>query len=554
VRVRRGGRASGGEHTGLDEDAVLGRATKPGHGALDGEVTARPRRVGKSPSAEQIRGSTILLAGRLLSKFTNSAATILIVRYLSQSEYGAFAYGLSIVGLGETVVTLGLDRAITRFVPIYEERGEYNKLFGTLVMVVGVVLGLSIAGYLLLLGLQGWIAGSLVRDRQVFGLLLILIVLSPIKALDGVLMGMFSVFSSPKAIFFRRNVLAPLLTITVVGMLVLGRANVRFLALGYVVAGLAGLSIYTWVLLRMMRQRGLLAHFSWQGLALPWAEVLAFTIPLLTSDLVYTVLTTSDVILLERYRGTVEIAALRAVQPVADANQIVFTAFTLLFTPLAARLFARNDRKGLNDLYWQTAIWIAVFTFPIFALTSSLARPLTVLLFGPRYEPSAIYLALLSIAYYVNSAFGFNGLTLKVYGLLRYIVGVNLAVMIVNLGLNLLLIPRYGALGAAIGTSATLIVFNVLKQVGLGLGTGINILDRRYLRVYMVIAANAAALYAVQAFVRPSVIVTVGLAAGASLIVLHLARSQLNIGEIFPELLRLPLVGRLLGAGSQPLP
>ncbi|MGH8883905.1 MAG: oligosaccharide flippase family protein [Egibacteraceae bacterium] len=555
MRVRRGGKANGrgaipGETPALvrvpgTPEGTLGTSLTTADG---GEVVAEPPPTGKTASAKQIRGSTILLVGRLLSKVTNAAATILISRYLSKSDYGAFAYGLSIVSLGETIVTLGLDRAVTRFVPIYEERGEYKKLFGTLVLVVGVVLGLSIGGYLLLLGLQGWIAGSLVRDRQVLGLLLILVVLSPIQAIDGLLMGMFSVFSSPKAIFFRRNVLAPLLTITVVGLLVLGHADVRFLAVGYVLAGVAGVGIYTWVLLRMMRKRGLSARFSWRGLELPWAEVLSFTIPVLTSDLVYTVLHTSDVVLLERYHGTVEIAAFRVVAPVADANQVVFSAFVLLFTPLAARLFARNDRRGLNDLYWQTAVWIAVFSFPIFALTSSLAHPLTVLLFGQRYGSSATYLALLSIAYYVNAAFGFNGLTLKVYGLLRYIVAMNFVVIVVNLGLNLLLIPRYGALGAAIGTSGTLIVFNVLKQAGLGLGTGIKILDRRYLRVYLVIAANAAALYVVQAFVRPSIVVTVALATVSSFLVLRLARSQLNVGEIFPELLRVPYVRKLLGA------
>lgn len=542
MRVRRGGGKA------LGKDLVAGDGTMaPPSTTIDGEITVEPPRAEKSASAKQIRGSSILLVGRLLSKLTNAAATVLIVRSLSKSDYGAFAYGLSIVSLGETVVTFGLDRAVTRFVPIYEERGEYQKLFGTLVMVVGVVLGMSIGGYLLLLGLQGWIAGSLVRDQQAFGLLLILVLLSPIRAIDGLLMGMFSVFSSPKAIFFRRNVLAPLLTMTVIGLLILFQAGVRFLAVGYVLAGFVGIALYTWILLRAMRQRGLTARFTWKGIDLPWKEVLPFTIPLLTSDLVYTVMNTSDAILLERYRGTAEIAAFRAVQSVAEANQIVFTSFMLLFTPLAARLFARNDREGLNDLYWQTAIWIAVFSFPIFALTSSLAQPLTVFLFGERYSSSAIYLALLSIATYVNAAFGFNGLTLKVYGLVRYIVAVNLTVIVVNLGLNILLIPRYGALGAVIGSSATLIVFNVLKQVGLGFGTGINILDRRYLRVYLVIAANAIALYGVQALVRPSTVVTVALAAMASLLVLRFARSQLNVGEIFPELLRLPLVRKLLG-------
>src|SRR5574342_386937 len=84
----------------------------------------------------QIRGSSLLLVGQLLAKGVNFGIQVMIVRYLSRSDYGAFAYGLSIVALGESIATFGLDRAITRYVPIYHEQRDYNKMFGTLFMVV----------------------------------------------------------------------------------------------------------------------------------------------------------------------------------------------------------------------------------------------------------------------------------------------------------------------------------------------------------------------------------------------------------------------------------
>ena len=114
---------------------------------------------------------------------------------------------------------------------------------------------------------------------------------------------------------------------------------------------------------------------------------------------------------------------------VANAHTFFNLGISLVFlpfTPLAARMFARHDREGINQLYWQTAIWIAVLSFPLFALTFSLADPLTVTLFGERYEGSAVYLSLLALGYYFNAALGFNGLTLKVYGRLRYIVTINI--------------------------------------------------------------------------------------------------------------------------------
>jgi O-antigen/teichoic acid export membrane protein len=210
-------------------------------------------------------------------------------------------------------------------------------------------------------------------------------------------------------------------------------------------------------------------------------------------------------------------------------------------------MFARNDREGINNLYWQNAIWIAIMSFPIFAVTFSLAQPTTVLLYGARYQESAIILALLSFGYYFNAALGQNGLTLKVYGKLRYIVTLNISTAVVNLAINLLLIPKYGALGAAIGTTSTLVLHNILKQSGLRLGTGINLFDRRYFRVYLIITLSVLGLLLVQLLTSAPVYISVVLAGLASLLVIRLNRQLLNVEQTFPELLRLPLVRQLLG-------
>jgi O-antigen/teichoic acid export membrane protein len=296
-----------------------------------------------------------------------------------------------------------------------------------------------------------------------------------------------------------------------------------------------------------MRAQGVFDHFNRKAIEIPWREILSFTIPLLTSDVLYAVMNTMDVIVLERSRGSVDVAALRAVHSTAVLNSLVMSSFALLFTPFAARLFARNDREGINNLYWQTAIWIAVISFPIFALTFSVAQPITLLLYGQRYAQSGIILALLSLGYYFDSALGFNGLTLKVYGKVRYSVVINVLAGVFNLGAILLLIPRYGALGAAIGTTSALIVHNILKQAGLRLGTGINLFEWRYFRVYLVILLCALGLLLVQVVTSAPFYVSIALAALASTVVIGLNRKLLKVGQNFPELLRLPLARRLFG-------
>lgn len=505
---------------------------------------------GEAATKKQIRGSSLLLAGRILSLGINFAVQVIVVRYLTKADYGAFAYALSLVSFASSIITFGLDRSVTRFVPIYDEQGEYRKLFGTIALAAGTVTSLGLITLVLAYSLQGVIAGSLVSDDKAISILLILVLLAPLQALDGLMMGMFAVFSRPRAIFFRKYVLTPGLRLIVVLLLVLGGESVFFLAAGYVATAAFGVALYSVLLYRMLGDEGLLTRLRDGGIQVPAREVLSFTIPLLTSDLVYVTMNTSDVILLNHFggaAGTTDVAAFRVIGPTAHMNQLVMTSFTLLFTPLAARMFARHDREGINQLYWQTAIWIAVLSFPLFALTFSVAEPVTVTLFGQRYESSAVYLSLLSLGYYFSAALGFNGLTLKVYGRLKYIVTINVLAALVNIGINLILIPRYGPLGAAIGTCGTLIAHNILKQVGLRF-TGVGLFRRTDLRVYITIVVAAAALLAVQLAASPPAVVSFILAAVVSLVVFALNRSSLRAAQTFPELMRFRIMRLIAGS------
>jgi O-antigen/teichoic acid export membrane protein len=188
---------------------------------------------------------------------------------------------------------------------------------------------------------------------------------------------------------------------------------------------------------------------------------------------------------------------------------------------------------------------MAVLSFPVFAITTATAHTLTVLLFGGRYADSANILALLSLGYYFSAALGFNGLTLRVFGMVRYSVVIAVIAGIFNIAVNLLLIPRYGALGAGIGTCATFLLNNILKQAGLRRGTGIHVLDRAHAHVYVIILVATVALAAVAWGLRPGTFVSLAAVAVASVAVLLLSRSSLRMGDMFPELLRVPLLRRL---------
>lgn len=514
-------------------------------------IADAPAPAASQATKKHLRGSTLLLVGRVIAMAANFAVQVLIVRYLSKGDYGAFAYALSLVSLGSSLAVFGFEKTVTRFVPMYQERGEYHKVFGSILMMVSTVFSLGFFLVLVVLGLRGWISESLVGDPLSAQLLFLLIFLAPIQALDSLLVGMLAIFSKPSSIFFRRYVLGPGLRLAVVLLLILFRSDVYFLSIGFILAGAIGIIIYYGILIRDLRQQDLWKHFDRRHISFPVKEIFGFSTPLLTSSFVFMARTQLVIVMLEYFQTTIDVAAYRAVQPVADLNTTVIQSFALLFMPTMARMFARKDAQAIDDLYWQSAVWIAVISFPIFLLTFSLAQPLTLLLFGERYAGSGWIMAVLAIGYYFNAALGFNADTLRIYGRFRYTIIVDFVTTFICLVLGLILIPRYGAMGAAFATCATLVLYNVFNHIGLKLATQINLFDWHYLRVYLSIIVGTSILAVVQGWLDLPIYVGVLLAGIISLVVLMLNRAVLNIENTFPELLRFRLVKILFASQSK---
>jgi O-antigen/teichoic acid export membrane protein len=482
----------------------------------------------------------------LVALVANFAVQVLTVRYLVKSDYGAFAYALAVASMGASMASLGLNRGVNRFVPIDHEKRRYASMFGTMLLAIVAVAGLGLALVVLVIGAQGFLARSVSSHPLAIGLLLILIGLAPLQALDNLFEGMAATFASPRVLCLRRYVIGPGLKLAAVLLVILVEGSVHLLAWCYVLAGVLGVAIYLLVLHRALGQRGLLAELTRRRPVLGARRLLRFSLPLLSTDIFLTLKVTMAVVILESVRGTIEVAELRAVAPVAGLCAVVLQSFKLLFTPTAARLYARGDRAGLNDLYWRSTIWITIATFPVFGVCFFLAEPVTVLLFGTRYAEAGILLAILAVGVYVNAALGLNLYVLQVHARVGAISLINVAAIVLALGLDLWLIPLHGAVGAALAITATVVAHNLMVHAGLLLRTGVDLFRARFLKVYATIGAGFAALYVMHSAWTSFAAVMLVSVAVVSLVLVLANRSVLEIGHTFPQLARVPLLRRLL--------
>jgi len=433
---------------------------------------------------------------------------------------------------------------------MYHARHDHARVFGSLVLMLGIVVALGLGAVVTTIGLRGFLGSRVVSNRLSLQLLTTLIVLVPVEALNLLLHSVFAAFAEARFIFFRRHVAGPSLRLIAILAVMAADGDVTLLAAVYVITGIVGLGIGFTLVSRVFKKAGLRVS----GFKVSAREILAYGFPMMASDVALMLKTNAVVQMLEFFRGSTSVADFRAVVPLARLNRAVLDSFGFLFIPTMTRLLVRGDSRGVNLLFWRSTLWVMILTFPVFLGTFALAGPVTVLLFGPRYADSALILAVLSLGMFFSAALGLNQLALKAAGRVRQVLWIDGVTIGLLLTLNVLLIPRHGALGGAVSYLATTLVNTLLYQAALFRTMGIKLFPREYAKVYIVVGLVVLAVLSIQMAWSPPIYIGLLLAGLSLLPVLAVGGRLLAAEETFPELLRIPLLSRLVHAvgGTRP--
>ncbi len=505
-----------------------------------------PPPMAEAPKAEEkataelrssVRGSALLLTGRGIALSVEFAAHVIVVRYLTQEDYGAYSYALALASLFAGFLVLGLPETLARYAPIYLEGRQHWRLLGAIIVAITLILSIgAVAAGLVLL--MPDLVGDALDSQDSARLLGILMLAVPSDGINLVFQGLFAALGRVRAIFFRQYVLVPGLRLIVALVLVLGDESVTFLAIGYVAVSLVGVLWYAAYAAPLLRRA---VSGARQRIELPAREILSFALPVLLTNVFWIVLLAAGTIALGVLGSTTEVAEFQAVLPPARLNYLVTTIFSILFIPTISRLYARNDLAELRNAYLHTTYWLTALTIPLLALTTVFAPTFVPTFFGGEYDASIPILILLSAGYYVHSAAGPNSTTLKVFRRLRVTVIIDLVALALGIVLNLVLIPPAGAVGAALAFLLSVAARNAAYQIALRRVAGISLLTKDFGRLQFTIFASLAVLTAVQALLDPGIVVVVVLSALAGLLVVRTCRSMLDIEGTFPELARGPL-------------
>ena len=115
-----------------------------------------------------------------------------------------------------------------------------------------------------------------------------------------------------------------------------------------------------------------------------------------------------------------------------------------------------------------------------------------------------------------------------------------------NIGLCFALADALGAVGIAIANCAALTAQNVINQWGLRRSIDTGFVPRECWSCYLQIVGGAALLWVFALVVVPGILLSMLAAALVSAVVFFGCQRSLQLAETFPELRRIPLLGRVV--------
>lgn len=422
------------------------------------ESSYQPPQVGEE-LARVAQGSALVFVATMFGLGLNYLFSIWVARALGATEFGVYAIGLAVFNALSVFALGGLDSATLRFIPDAQASGSVRHLRQTIRALLGLSLLFGTVIGLALLSGAPFLAQPVFKNEHVSTVLVLFAIGIPAFTISSVLI---AILQSNQDVVQRttiKYVYEPIArNIIAIVLLWIG-----WRAEGAALAVVSAVILSAFLAARVLRVNVAQGNDpSPSGVAT--AKILEFSSHLILALLFNAVATRSDMLILGHYRPTADVGIYSAAFLTSSIIGLSLGCFESMANPLFSQHIARANMMQLAGLYRTVLRWSVIVALPLF-LVMALFPAVILSLFGSTYESGAAALTILALGQIVNAATASTHNVLVLAGHSKIVMWNGIGMGVLQIGLNFILIPRFGLLGAAITSAIVLITLNIVRLV-----------------------------------------------------------------------------------------
>lgn len=496
-----------------------------------------------------IRSGSISLIGSMFAALAALALTVLVGNGFGAYGTGIFFQAIGIFTIASHVLRLGTNSSIVRTLSEQTAHGRAGESWRTVVIAVLPVLALSLLGAALMLIFDSELAGWLSAPTERRSLATVIAAMAPFLAFGALLAVMGTVnrmLNGVTAFTVIQSVAVPVSRLVAVAAAVL-------LAWGAAEAFLAWLAVIPiWLvvsvalvvkpLIRDWKRRSAAREPTLAAAARFWS----YSSSRAVGGTFEILLEWSDVLIVAALTPPAEAGIYAVATRTIRVGQIVDRAMRVAVSPTIAQMLTRGELVAARQLHTAVTRVMILATWPYYLILATLG-PAVLSLFGSGFAEGAVVLAVLATSMMLASAGGMLQSLLLQGGRSSWQMYNKGLALTLSVGLNLLLVPLWGILGAAvtwalvIAIDALLAAWQVHKRMGVRLEPR-KLLLSMFIPVIVFGLGGAAVRLGTDSSLLVSIAGT-GLLLALYAVVLWLLRDRLGIADVWSQL---PVVGRLV--------
>ncbi len=417
------------------------------------------------------RGGTLNLIGAVSEGVFNLALVLVVTRILPIARAGVFFQATALFLILSNAAVLGADTGLLRAVPRCFALRRTNELRTTLLVATAPVLALASVAAVALLAAAPRLAELLTESSQQDYLRQLLIVVAPFlpaATLAPVVLAATRGLGTMVPSVVVRSMVVPALQVSL--MLVAAGIGLGGLGVALAWALPLGLSVgpasrWLQLLLRRAPQR-VDQTLPARGTGDISREFWGFASPRALAGVFYIGIDKLDILLVGALASARAATIYTAATRLALIGKFANRAVVQVIAPKISELMARDDRARSQTLYQVCTGWLITLVWPLY-ITMALFATTILTVFGAEFAEGAAVLVILGGALVVATGAGPVDAILLMAGKSSWSMLNALLGLVLNVVLNLLLIPRSGITGAAIAWAVSLMAVNLLPLLQL---------------------------------------------------------------------------------------
>lgn len=403
------------------------------------------------------KGAILTAFGMLFSKIMSYFYRIAVARLLGPEAYGQLSIGIMIAGIAALFGGLSMHKAIKKFVPKYKTNNDFAKVKGTILSAISITIPASLIVGLFFFFTSSFIANQIFEIPEVEPIIKIFAFVPLFSRIYNIFLNVTESYNTVKyrvitaEIFQNIAQLSITLILIYIGYDVLGAVWGWFFG---ILLSLGLIMYYMEFKLGPILTSNVKAKYNHK-------ELFIFSYPLVLSGSVGAILGWTDTAFLGYFMTDADVGFYNAALPTAMILLIPHRSLHRLVMPSISSMIEKKDSNITNTLKTLTR-WGLITSLPLFLIMILFSSQILHLLFGAEYTIASTALQILAVGYMFNVFTGQISDYLKAEAHTKLFFKNNLINLAINVILNILLIPEYGINGAAIATTASIIVSNSL--------------------------------------------------------------------------------------------